>query len=169
MLSVRQLEPADAAAFLELRVYGLETEPTAFSSSPEEERGEALERIGARLADPEGAMFGAFWNGTLCGLTGIRRECALKLRHKAFIWGVFVHPDHRRHGAGRALIAAAIAHAQTWPGVDQLSLSVNETNVSAQRLYESFGFEVFGREARYMIVDGVAQDERHMTLNLDRR
>jgi len=54
----------------------------------------------------------------------------------------------RRRGIGTALVRALLADFSS-RGVASAFLEVRESNVSAQRLYESFGFTAVGRRARY--------------------
>jgi ribosomal-protein-alanine N-acetyltransferase len=52
---------------------------------------------------------------------------------------IAVAPQHRRRGAGRSLMAAALEHLKG-QGVRQADLEVSVSNRAAQSLYESFGF-----------------------------
>ena len=56
-----------------------------------------------------------------------------------YIHGVAVDREHRRHGAGRALLRAAIAAAPRL-GARALVLQVSTTNAGAIALYKSEGF-----------------------------
>lgn len=47
-----------------------------------------------------------------------------------------------------------------------MNLSVNAANEPAIALYRAFGFEPFGRERGYLVVDGQAHDELQMALQL---
>lgn len=61
----------------------------------------------------------------------------------ARIWilnDLFVRPDARGKGVGRALLERAREHAQT-TGAKRVDLQTARTNTTAQALYESFGFE----------------------------
>ncbi len=160
---VRKLTPADATAFQALRLSGLLECPTAFASSHEEEVDLALSMVAGRLtARDDRAVFGAFQGPDLVGLVGLKREARRKLSHKAFLWGMYVAPANRKRGVGRALVAEALAFAQTELCVRQIGLGVNAENVAAIALYEHMGFKAFGREPCFMLVDGVAQDELQM-------
>ena len=57
-----------------------------------------------------------------------------------------VHPEFRRRGTGRAMLAH-ILHERGAEGV--VFLDVAEDNHAAQRLYESCGFKVFSRRSGY--------------------
>jgi ribosomal protein S18 acetylase RimI-like enzyme len=82
---------------------------------------------------------------------------------------VFVEPDYRGRGLGRAVTSAAIAHARTWPGIDFIDLGVSENAPEALRLYESLGFTRWGREPEATQHEGRRYDEIHMTLRLRSR
>ena len=64
--------------------------------------------------------------------------------------GVFVDPSARRGGLGKALIDIALlraeAEANKVSAVPHVSISVNEENPSARKLYEKAGFKVVGEE-----------------------
>jgi len=49
---------------------------------------------------------------------------------------------------GRALLTQLLALARALPGLEQITLGVGSYNIPAQRLYETMGFEVYGREVR---------------------
>lgn len=53
---------------------------------------------------------------------------------------LFVAPEHRATGLGRALVRAAAIHAQT-RGCDYLSVSTHPDNSAAQAFYTALGFE----------------------------
>lgn len=162
-MQIRPLLAADAAAYQALRLQGLQDCPTAFASSHDEECDTALSEVGARLApSPDGSTFGVFHDGQLVGIASVSREASRKLAHKALLWGVYVAPAHRRHGAARELLRHALAHAFAMPGVRQVNLSVNAANAPAIALYRALGFAPFGTEHGYLQVDGVLHDEIHM-------
>jgi ribosomal protein S18 acetylase RimI-like enzyme len=73
-----------------------------------------------------------------------------QLRYRWSVWtsaddcwleDLFVREPARREGAGRALVAAAVASA-TERGCKRIELDVNERNAPALALYESCGFSV---------------------------
>jgi ribosomal protein S18 acetylase RimI-like enzyme len=164
---IRKLTPQDAPQFQRLRLIGLRSQPSAFASSYEEEKGRALAAIEAQLAEsPDSAIFGAFTNNELIGVVALGREGMRKLAHKGYIWGMFVDAASRQQGVARRLMLQAIAMARNMPDLRQLNLGVNANNSAALRLYESLGFKVFGHEAGALLVDGAVHDEVHMSLPL---
>jgi ribosomal protein S18 acetylase RimI-like enzyme len=167
--TVRILEAGDAEAFRAFRLGALQECPTAFSSSYEEERDIPLADAVARLPPTrDRAVFGAFDGERLMGNTGLQRERPRKLAHKALIWGVYVAPAFRQRGIGRMLLQHALAHAAAMPGLLRVTLGVNTANAAAIALYRSVGFEPFGLERAFLLVDGVLHDEIHMACDIKR-
>jgi RimJ/RimL family protein N-acetyltransferase len=164
MIEVRVLSARDAAEFQRLRLEALRESPTAFSSSYEDERDRDVAKIAERISpDGLGVVFGAFEGGQLIGLAGFRREGGRKREHKGFIWGMYVTPTHRRRGVGRQLVESVLSHASSLPGLRRVNLGVNAANSQAIALYEATGFRSYGVERAFLIVDGVEQDEVHMS------
>jgi ribosomal protein S18 acetylase RimI-like enzyme len=59
------------------------------------------------------------------------------------VYAIYVHPDHWRHGAGRVLMEAALAHL-TVDGPRPVRLWVLEANQPARLFYERHGFVTDG-------------------------
>ena len=164
---IRRLTPDDAASYQRLRLSGLREAPSAFGSSAEEEAAYTLEFVAARLApDAPATVFGAFQDDALVGLCGLLRHTRPRFTHKAEVWGVYVAPSARRTGLARKLMQHTMDHARTLEGLHQLHLGVNATNAAGQALYESLGFEPYGCEPSFMVIDGAPHDEVMMVLRL---
>jgi RimJ/RimL family protein N-acetyltransferase len=162
-MHVRTLHPDDAIEYQALRLRGLTETPTAFASSHEEEVRTPLAEIARRLQPQDSAaIFGGFVGGQLVGLVGVQRESMVKLSHKAWLWGMYVSPVHRKSGLGSLLLEQALAYAWQSLGVTQVNLGVHTHNTSALALYRRFGFEVWGTEKGSLVVAGEPQDEHHM-------
>jgi ribosomal-protein-alanine N-acetyltransferase len=76
---------------------------------------------------------------------------------------IATHPETRRRGAGRALMAALVAHAADSRS-RLLLLEVRRSNRPAIRLYRAFGFTAMGVRRGYY-ADG--EDAIEMSLTLD--
>ena len=162
-MDIRALAPPDAAAFMALRLRGLQECPHAFASSYEEEATTPLAEIEKRLQPKaDSALFGAFQGPQLCAVVGLQREGMVKLAHKAFIWGMYVAPEVRTRGVGARVLRHALQHAATVLGTTQVNLGVNTKNVAAVALYRKLGFVEYGLERGFLRVDGVLHDEYQM-------
>ena len=121
-----------------------------------------------RLApDGRDVVYGAVDDGTLAGVVGCSREARAKNRHKAVVFGMHVAPEHVRRGIGAALLARVIEAAGREPGVEQLVLTVTDSNVAARSLYERAGFRSFGVEPRAIRVGDAYFAKNHMILFIE--
>ncbi|MCX5744048.1 MAG: ribosomal protein S18-alanine N-acetyltransferase [Proteobacteria bacterium] len=68
--------------------------------------------------------------------------------HELHILAIATHPDHRRHGVGRQLLAHAIAAAGV-AGCTLATLEVRRGNLPAIAMYARAGFKVTHVRARY--------------------
>ena len=160
---IRRLIPSDAYSYQKLRLVALRESPSAFSSSFEEECDTPLSTIEAHMAPDSGRnRFGAFDGTELVGVVGVGREAAPKLRHKAFIRGMYVATTHRSKGVGKQLLVQALAFADSMEGLCQVTLAFTAGNAAALALYESLGFTACGLAPRALFVDGAFHDEIQM-------
>ncbi|WP_134685814.1 GNAT family N-acetyltransferase [Brevibacillus migulae] len=170
-LEYRILLPTDAAAYVALRLEGLQHNPESFGNTYEETMQDPnlLETFAKRLQPTEeAATFGAFAEGQLVSVVTVKRETMKKVRHKASVVGVYTTPAARGKGIAKQLFHHALAWAQQQEGLEQLILSVLTDNEPALRLYRSWGFEVYGTETHALKYEGVYYDEHHMVLFLNR-
>ena len=65
--------------------------------------------------------------------------CSVRAAHTYVLYDLFVSPEARGTGAGKALMLAAEAHAAK-TGAAKMELSTAKTNTVAQGLYESRGW-----------------------------
>lgn len=80
------------------------------------------------------------------------------------ITNVAVHPSHRRHGVGRALMAAILSRYRA-EGATRAVLEVRPSNKEARQLYEAFGFRSVGRRKGYYFDNGEDALVMEMTLS----
>ena len=160
---VRQLGPDDAAAFQALRLEALATDPCAFAASHDEEAGQSLDDVAARLERQP--VFGAFSDGVLLGVAGFAVPAPAKKRHKGLLWGVYVREAARDRGLGPRRGTRVIEHARAH--VLQMHAAVVTTNYAARRLYRSLGFTPYGLEPRGLACAGRYYDQELLVLMLD--
>jgi len=161
-IQIRQLTPADAESFRELRLEGLRLNPEAFGSTYEFEKDQPLTRYTGWLTNS--TVFGAYQNSELIGTASFTQQSGLKDSHKGLLRAMYVRPTHRRSGAGRQLVQAVIELARQ--KVEQLQLSVASTNQPALRLYQTLGFRQYGLEKNALKHNGTYSDEILMSLDL---
>jgi ribosomal protein S18 acetylase RimI-like enzyme len=85
---------------------------------------------------------------TIVLLGGERQDGVAVLRFRLSIWNeglecylaeLYIRPERRGQGLGRALMASALREARE-RGADTMDLGTSETDVVARHLYESLGF-----------------------------
>jgi GNAT superfamily N-acetyltransferase len=157
--SVRRLSPADAPIYQALRLEGFRRQPGEFRIAAEDEAGLSTEAVAARLAG--GFVAGGFDADGLAGIAGLTRMQGAKLRHKALLWGMYVADRARGRGLSQELMQVVLLEADS-TGVEQVLLTVMAENVRARRLYQRWGFQVYGIEPGAVRVDGRYLDEALM-------
>lgn len=164
---VRILGPEDARAFVALRLRALRDHPRAFLASEREDAALGVDGFAARLAQPIDRAFtlGGFVDGELAATAGVLRGQREKVEHRAMLWGVYVVPEQRGTGLGRAIVRRAIEQARAI-GVEALTLSVDSANEPASALYRSLGFVAWGIEHDAFRADGEPVHEAHMVLSI---
>lgn len=168
-ISVRVLLEEDARALRALRLRALLDAPDSFLSSYDEEAAQpeslTAERLRHTAGSRDSGVLGAFDGEALVGMLGLAREGHARAAHRARLWGMFVAPEARRLGAGRALVEAAARRLRE-AGVEQVHLTVATTAADARRLYTRAGFLVVGALAQAMKDGDRYVDEELMALRL---
>ncbi|MGF9698040.1 GNAT family N-acetyltransferase [Paenibacillus sp. MABNR03] len=165
MFTIRNIRRDEADKYWPLRLEALKNHPEAFGSSYEASVPLPMNEVQDRIHnEPDDYILGAFTEeGMLVGTMGFKREYGLKLRHKGFIWGVYLAPQFRGNGLASRLLREVLDRGSELEGIRQINLSVVTTNESAKRLYEKYGFETYGIEKHALEVEGQGYDEAHMT------
>jgi RimJ/RimL family protein N-acetyltransferase len=168
MTTLRQLAKEDVVSYRRVRLLGLMESPAAFSASYAHEEKMSLDDFARRLEPtPVHWVVGAFEDAELVGVIGFMRDGGDKLRHKGFIWGMYVIPTARGRGVGRAICEEALRRIDALPGLRSVRLSVAISNEVALRLCEKVGFIRYGEEHEALCVDGVFHSQYHMVRKLD--
>ena len=161
-ITVGKLSEDNWEKFREIRLEALRNETIAFGSSYEEEvdRPEALwkERI-------KGAVF-AFSGEKIIGLMSYKDEDRIKTKHKSGIYSVYVKPEYRNKGIGKKILTEVLRLIKENKDIKKVNLTVNPAQLSAIKLYESFGFKTVGKLSKELLIDGKFYDELLMELIL---
>jgi ribosomal protein S18 acetylase RimI-like enzyme len=168
---IRPLTATDAARYQPLRLRALREHPEAFASAFEDEQPLTLETVAHRLqqSSAERYSLGAFDGEELSGLLFFHRWEGRKIRHRASIGGMYVPPEHRGRGIGKALLLDAITHAHTLSGLEDLILAVTVGNERARALYLAVGFTSVAIEPRYLKIGEQYFDIEWMHLSVNRK
>jgi GNAT superfamily N-acetyltransferase len=93
-----------------------------------------------RIKREESVIFLAVADGTIVGFTQLYPLfSSVSMQRLWLLNDLFVAPDARTTGAGRALLERAERHAAE-TGAKGLTLTTQNTNLTAQRLYEACGW-----------------------------
>lgn len=165
-LNIKRLLKEDLDSFFKLRLESLLNSPTAFLSSYKEEKslGTVLYENSFTQNKVNNLILGAFVDDQLIGFVGVYQEEKEKTNHKANIWGMYVRPSYRKQGIGKALMDSILTHIKNNMDSQIIHISVEATNQSAKKLYESYGFKIWGIEPKAMKIKGEFYDELHMAL-----
>ncbi len=139
-IAVRAIDASAWGTMRDVRLAALRAAPQAFGSSYQREIGFSREDWLARMA--RGANFLAYAaevGPAPAGLVG----GFVPQGGTAELVSMWVHPQARGLGVGRALVAAVVRWAAD-EGHRSVHLWVTETNEPARRLYERCGFTLTG-------------------------
>ncbi len=163
---IRELNEGDADSFWKLRLRALKEEPESFGAAYEESVDTPIADVAKRLSNSNDSFVIGAFNPNLVGMIGMFRRQGQKMRHKGIIWGMYVAPEGRGQGLGKALMSAALERASTIPDLEHLMLSVVTTKEAARNLYLSLGFKTYGVESEALKIGESALDEELMTFKL---
>lgn len=107
----------------------------------EGDHARAREFLRERLKREESVIFIAHRGAAPAGFTQLYPSFSSVSMARIFVLNdLFVRPEHRAHGTGRALLEAAV-HFATAAGAAYLTLSTAHTNHAAQSLYAACGWQ----------------------------
>lgn len=163
-IEIRNIRVEEAKDYWALRLEALQKHPDAFGAAYEESVLLPMEEVEKRIGQvSSNYILGAFTTeGQLIGTVGFKREQSLKLKHKAFIWGVYVSENYRGQGIAKQLMVEVIRRGKQLEGLKQVALSVVTTNGAAIDLYRKLGFETYGVERNALEYEGQSYDEDMM-------
>jgi L-amino acid N-acyltransferase YncA len=157
MVEIRPLTPADWTVVEEIWKAGIDTRNATFETeTPTWSSFDATRHPEHRLVAL--AADGILGWAALAPVS--RRPCYSGVAENS----VYVAPQARGHGVGRALMEALVAGADR-DGIWTIQTSIFPENRASLALHERVGFRVVGRRERIAQLDGVWRD----TLFLERR
>lgn len=163
---IRQLTPTDVENYRTIRLEALKNKPEAFSSSYEDEVEFSVEKYRSRFNNDHTSTFGAFEGENLVGTVTLICETKKKIKHRATIVAMYVMPNQRKLGVGKALMNVAINKAKELKKIEQIYLAVTVGNEPAKQLYTSLGFATYGVDRNGLKIDDTYFDEELMVLKI---
>ena len=167
-ISIRHAKPEDMESFRALRLEALKNHPDvfgwAYSEAAAKEADFWVNRL--KMEPSVEALFFAEQDSQLVGLTGIRRDMAVKAKHAADIWGVYVKPEYRGQHISEALIHTCLEWAKGNKEIVIVKLAVVTHNIPALRCYERCGFTTYGTDPKAICNEGIYYDEYLMSLEI---
>ena len=166
MARIERLREDDWAVFRELRLRSLLDSPDAFGSAYGDE---------SSWSEPTWRDWAAGrWRGGIAAVFACRRDDGTPVGtatgavydaepHIAHVYAMWVAPDARGSGVGRALLEAVVGWARDRGG-ERLVLSVTESNEIGRRFYEACGFVDTGE--RDVLREGSAIRTRILSMPL---
>ena len=155
-IAIKRLGPTDAGAWRDIRLAALKDAPEAFGQTFEHTSTQPFEHFSQAVSGAN-PIFAAGGVDRLVGTAGFYVMGGPKQSHRGQLWGMFVAPEYRNTGIGKALIEAVIGYARDL--VEQVHLTVVAENAGAYRLYRQMGFQVYGVEPRALSYNGRFYDE----------
>jgi len=161
-MEIIKLAPEDWKIYKDLRLEALEKEPTAFGDSFAEASKRTDEDWKGKVAKSTSHIFVAREGEDCFGMTAFFQESGEKMKHIAYIWGVYVRESHRGQKVSKKLMQVLMDEVQKNKEITKINLNVNTKQIAAVKLYESFGFQIAGTLHNELKVDGEYFDEHAM-------
>jgi cyclohexyl-isocyanide hydratase len=155
MLTIRPLLETDNEQYRELWLYGVTALPEFFRIAAEDDPAPDIPTD----FKSDSFTLGAWMDAELVGVVSLRRDVLNKLKHKALVCRMFVHPRASGHGLGRALLKQLIADVRSATDIRQIYLTVLASNERAINLYRSLGFKEYAREPQAVKIGDGYVDE----------
>ncbi|WP_374939843.1 GNAT family N-acetyltransferase [Vibrio sp. T187] len=110
-------------------------------------------------ANQSAFIIGAFEGDELIGVAGFAQALKEKIKHKSYLWGVFVKQEYRGKYIANDMLSKLVYIAFQNNDISQIQLTVASENEAAISLYEKLGFRRYGTEVDSLRVSGNSYDE----------
>ncbi|WP_434361986.1 GNAT family N-acetyltransferase [Parasalinivibrio latis] len=167
-MEYRKLEVSDWEQYKELRLLSLVQSSESFENSFEDESTLRNEQwIGRVTATQSAFIIGAFDGDVLIGVAGFAQALKDKIKHKSYLWGVFVKQEYRGQYIANDMLSKLVHIAFQHTDISQIQLTVTAENEAAIALYKKLGFRKYGTEVDALRVSGKSYDEILMAYVVD--
>ena len=163
---LQELTIADEVTYKQFFQQGLAEYPQFFRLTIQDDQQEAY----PTKDQPDSFTLAAIdGNGQWLGVVSFKTEYDNRenLTHKGLLFRMYVARIAASKGVGSALVEAVINRARNLPAIEQIDLTVVSDNERAIKLYNRFGFVLYGLEpSSIKRGPGQYQDEALMKLML---
>lgn len=160
--NIIKLTPSNWKEFQEMRLKALKTEPSAFSSSYEEEVNRTEEFLRHKLLDSW--AYAAEIQDRFIAMARVVFEQSKNLSHVAEIVSFFVDPTYDKEKIGRLLLKKIMLDIYKLSSIVKVRCNVNSNQESAIRICKEIGFTEAGMAQKETRVDGTYYDRLYMEL-----
>jgi len=156
----RKLEASDWEQYKELRLLSLVQSSESFENSYEDESTLRNEQWISRVTSSQSAfIIGAFDGDVLIGIAGFAQALKEKIKHKSYLWGVFVKQEYRGKYIANDILSKLVHIAFENANISQIQLTVASENEAAISLYKKLGFRKYGTEVDALRINEKSYDE----------
>jgi len=160
-LTTRLLTTDDAAIYRDLRLQALSESPEAFISTLEIEQKKPLSsfiyEISVSKQSPLWGYYGIFLDQKLIGFCQISRSPAAKKLHVAYLYNLYIVPEHRGQGWAKKLVVELLEKIKAQQ-IERVFITYLAKNESARMFYDHLGFKKCGVKPQ-AIKDGDKYDD----------
>lgn len=142
--------------YKQLKLKSVREELSAFSESEEElmqltdeEWQEKIETVSS-----ESKLFFSEVEGHLAGMGTLKIYSSERMKHNAYLGGLYVDPAYRGKGIGTQLTEARIDSALENSDIKNIFCHIVDTQVESLKLHERLGFEIAGTIKDEIQVEG---------------
>lgn len=149
IVDIREFKDYEYKTFFQ---QGLRAHPDKFRISVEDEAQEPFPTDGLLDSFTLGVIDNS---NQLHGVVSFRRSepNRSKLRHKGLLFRMYVKASSAGKGLGMLLIRELMHRIGQLGDIEQINLTVIQSNTKAIAFYKSFGFEVFAQERKAIKLD----------------
>ena len=168
--TIRLLTAEDASSYQQLRLQALQTNPESYLAAYETEKDRPTDSFSWELryavSQPISGYYGLFLDHQLIGYAQLSQSNLPKQEHIAYLFNLYVHPDHRGQGYATQLFKRLTQLIKEKAGIERLFITCNRQNTSAQQFYTKLGFKQYGVKEKSVKWRGEYDDEVEMVKEL---
>lgn len=171
-MTIRLLTTESSQAYRDLRLQALQTDPKSFLADYETEKQKGMDSFSWELRyaalPPVSGYYGVFAGDNdqeLVGYALLDQVTLDKQQHIAYLYNLYIDPNHRGKGYATALFEQLCTLAKQ-AGIERIFITCNSKNIGAQALYKKLGFQQYSVREKSVKWRGEYDDEIEMVREL---